>query len=260
MATKKTPSTALVPWEKQFAAAAKAAVEQESTIGGGGQSVKFGAGGTITVAGAQVPGNKLACVVLGACFAYGWYDAAYDPDDPQPPACYAFGEAEKQMAPHPECSQPQSEVCADCLKNQFGTAAVGRGKECGNNKRLALVTANDAQDLDALATVELAMARISPTNLKGWAGYVRAIAEEHGRPPWGVVTEIAGFPDQKNQYRLEFRMVETINDPATFKVLQKRVEKVQEFLQQPYGPPVERPAKGKKQVGKSAKFAAGKRR
>ena len=72
MATKKNPGSALIPWEKQFAADAKKAVEQESTIGGGGQSVKFGAGGTITVAGATLPGNILECVILGACYEYGW--------------------------------------------------------------------------------------------------------------------------------------------------------------------------------------------
>ena len=260
---KKATSTALVPWEKQFAADAKKAVEQESTIGGGGQSVKFGAGGTITVAGATLPGNTLECVILGACFEYGWYDTPYDPDDPQPPTCYAFGEAEKELAPHPDCQQAQSETCATCPKNEFGSAAVGRGKECGNKKRIALITANDAQDLDVLATVELATAKLSPTQLKAWAGYIRSLSElEKGpRPPWAVVTEIKGFPDQKNQYRLEFRLVETIDDPATLKALKLRVDKVQEFLQQPYGPPIAHEKKPAKRgvVGKSSKFVAKKR-
>jgi hypothetical protein len=125
-----------------------------------------------------------------------------------------------------------------------------------------LITANDAQDLDVLATVDLATAKLSPTQLKAWAGYVRSLGEldKGPRPPWSVVTEIKGFPDQKNQYRLEFRLVETIDDPDTLAVLKKRVDKVQEFLQQPYGPPIARDKKsGKKgNVGKNSKFAAGK--
>jgi hypothetical protein len=263
MATKKSPGSALIPWEKQFAADAKKAVEQESTSGGGGQSVKFGAGGTITVAGATLPGNRLECVILGACFENGWYDTPYNPDDPQPPTCYAFGEAEKEMAPHPDCQQAQSDTCAGCPKNEFGSALVGRGKLCGNKKRIALVTANDAQDLDVLATVELATAKLSPTQLKAWAGYVRSLAElDKPRSSWNVVTEITGFPDQKNQYRLEFRMVETIDDSATLQVLSKRKDKVQEFLQQPYGPPIVRDKKPVKRgaVGGGKKFAAKGRR
>jgi hypothetical protein len=257
MAVKKN---ALVKWDQEFAAHAKAAVEQEASIGGGGQSVKFGAGGTITVAGSQLPGNRLACVILGSCFENAWYDVPYDPDDPQPPTCWAFGEDPKEMAPHEECQQAQSEACAGCPKNEFGTASVGRGKECGNRKRLALITAKDAQDTELIGTVELALAKLPPTALKVWAGYVRALADEQGRPPWAVVTEIAGYPDSKSQYRLEFHLVEVIDNSDTLTALKARVGKVQEFLQRPYGPPVERDAKRKKSpVGKTKKFGAKKR-
>ena len=261
MAIQKKKSTAIVTWDKRFASFAKQAVEQVKGIGGVGQSVKFGAGGTITVAGGVVPGNRLNVIILVSCFENAWYGGApYDADDPQPPLCYAYGELAEGMAPHEECQAAQSADCASCEKNAFGSAAVGRGKACGNKKRLALLLSKDIDGADDVSSAELAMAKISPTNLKTLAGYVRALAEDTGRPPFGVVTEISGYPDTKNQYRLEFKMEELIEDEGILDALEARLEKAQEFLQQPYGPPIDRPAKSKKQVGKSAKFAAGKRR
>jgi hypothetical protein len=246
-----------VPWEQKFAGLAKEAVEQEKGIGGSGQSVKFGAGGTITVAGGIVPGNKLEVIVLASCFENAWYGGrAYDPDDPQPPECYGFNVLMDDLAPHEECQNPQSKTtCAECEKNEWGSADVGRGKACGNKKRLAIILAKDVESAEDVASAELATARVSPTQLKAWAGYVRSVAEESGRPPWSVITEISGLPDSKTQYRLEFKVVETIDDPKVLDALYARAPKAEEFLQQPYGPPIERAAKPAR-AGKSQKFAA----
>ena len=257
MAKATTKPTAIVPWEKKFAGLAKEAVEQEKGIGGGGQSVKFGAGGTITVAGGVVPGNRLEVIVLASCFENAWYGGRpYDSDDPQPPECYGFSVLMDDLAPHEECQNPQSKTtCAECEKNEWGSASVGRGKECGNKKRLAVILSNDIKSAEDVPGAELATARVSPTQLKAWAGYVRSVADEQGRPPWAVVTEIAGLPDSKTQYRLEFKLVETIDDPKVLDALFARVAKAEEFLQQPYGPPIERAAKPAR-AGKSQKFAA----
>ena len=257
MAKATTKPSAIVPWEKKFSALAKEAVEQEKGIGGSGQSVKFGAGGVITVAGGVVPGNKLEVIVVANCFENAWYGGRpYDADDPQPPECYAFNVLMDDLAPHEECQSPQSTTtCAECEKNEWGSAAVGRGKACGNRKRLAVILSKDVSGADDVVSAELATARISPTQLKAWAGYVRSVVDETGRPPWAVVTEITGLPDTDTQYRLEFRMVETIDDPKVLDALFARVAKAEEFLQQPYGPPVERATKPAR-AGKSQKFAA----
>jgi hypothetical protein len=106
-----------------------------------------------------------------------------------------------------------------------------------------------------VASAELAVAKISPTNLKTLAGYVRALAEDTGRPPFGVVTEISGYPDQKNQHRLEFKMEELIEDESILDALEARLPKAQEFLQQPYGPPIDRLKKAAPRSGGNKKFA-----
>ena len=81
-------------------------------------------------------------------------------------------------------------------------------------------------------------------------------AEDTGRPPFGVVTEISGYPDSKNQYRLEFKMEELIEDESILDALEARLPKAQEFLQQPYGPPVDRPKKAAPRSSSNKKFAA----
>ena len=259
---KKTPGTAIVPWSEKFAAYAKDAIDSVKGIAGGGVGVKFGRG-KITVAGLEVPGGKLNCVILGQCAMNAWYEAAYDPDDPEAPDCYAYALTgdDAEMAPHPDCANPQAKLCSECEKNVFGTATVGRGKACGNNVRIALITEGDAEDAESIGTAEVAAAKISPTNLKRYAGYVKAVAEEDGRPPWAVATEISSHDDPKTQIRVEFRKVDVIDDDDILDALEKKAnpDKVQAILQVPFAVKTEKPAK-KPAAGKSQKFAGGKRR
>ena len=252
VAAKKT--TAIVPWDKKFAQYATAAQEQVKSVGADGVGVKFGRG-SIEVGGLAVPEGRLECVVIGSCALNAWYEADYDPNDAQPPDCYAFAVLtdDETMAPHEACTNKQAELCSECDKNQFGTAKTGRGKACGNNIRLGLITAKDAEDADSAKIAELAIAKISPTNRKNWAGYVKALKEEYNRPPWGVVTEISSHDDKKNQIRVEFKFVDLISDEDVIDVLEKRYLKIQDKLQQPYGPKIDRP---KPAPRGSQKFAA----
>jgi hypothetical protein len=255
MATKKN---AIVPWTEKFAPYAKAAAEQVKSVGGG-VGVKFGRG-SITIGGLTVPGGALECVVIGYCALNAWYKSDYDPNDAQPPDCYAFAEVigDEEMAPHENAPDKQCETCAACELNVFGSAKTGRGKACGNNARLGLVTAKDVEDADGIASAELATAKVSPTNVKNWAGYVKMLADEYGRPPWAVVTEVSSHDDPKTQIKLEFKLVSLIEDDDILTALEKRAGKIQDVLQVPYPAPTEKPVKKvvKKVVaGKSAKFA-----
>jgi hypothetical protein len=250
----KTTSTAIVAWDEKFAKYAKQGTKQVANIGGG-VGIQFGRG-TISVGGTTVPGGTLECVVLGYCALNAWYEGDYDPNDKQPPDCYAFAEDadDPDMAPHPQASNKQADKCSECEKNVFGSAKTGRGKACGNKIRLGCITGNDAEDAAGIAAAELATGNISPTNLKHWAGYVKALEEEHGRPSWAVVTAISSHNDEKTQIRLEFRMVSLIEDDEVLNALEKRYLKIQENLQQPFAAPTERPAP-KKAVKSNSKFA-----
>lgn len=260
MATKKAAakkSTALVPWNEKFAKYAKETKEQTKNIGTGGVGVKFGRG-TITVGDTPTKNGKLECVIVGSCALNAWYGTAYDPNDRQPPDCYAFAviSDDPEMAPHPAATNKQATLCKDCEKNQFGTATVGRGKACGNNIRLGLLTAKDAEDASGISTAELATAKVSPTNLTHYKKYTDLLEEEYGRPPWAVVTEISSYDDPKTQIRLEFRMVELIEDDDVLQALEKRFLKIQDVLQKPFAAPSERKPAAK--AGGNKKFAAKK--
>lgn len=251
-------STAIVPWKEKFAGYAKEATEQVKNIGGG-TSIKFGPG-TIEVGGTGVPGGKLECVVIGSCAFNAWNEAKYNASNPQPPDCYAFAivTGDKEMKPHEEAHNIQADTCGECDKNVFGSAENGRGKACGNNVRLGLITGSDADEADGIATAELGKAKVSPTNVKHWAGYVKMLSEDYGRPPWAVVTQIQSFPDPKTQIRLEFTMVSEIDDDDILTALEKRADKIQGELQTPFPPPTEQVVVASKKVAANKRFA-GKR-
>jgi hypothetical protein len=257
-AASKAKTTAIVPWTEKFAKYAKQSTEQLKGIGAGGVGVKFGRG-SISVGGLPIPSGRLECIVLGSCALNKWYDGDYDPNDAQPPDCYAFAIVtdDEDMAPHADATSPQSEKCADCDKNVYGSARTGRGKACANTLRLGLIVAKDADDAAGISTAEMATAGVSPTNLKNYAGYVKALEEEHGRPPWAVVTEISSHDDPKTQIRVEFKMVSLIQDDEVLEALEKRFLKIQDALQQPYGPKIDRPkpAPRGRAVASNAKFA-----
>lgn len=264
MATKTTAKTApkkgtsIVKWDEKFSSYAKKDTEQAAAIGAGGKSIKFGPG-SITVDGGTMPGGKMEAIIVGWCYFNGYYDGPYDPDNLAPPVCYAFNTDAKNMVPHAEVTNRQSPECTGCPQNEFGSALTRRGKACGNNIRLALIPSKDADSGAAVNTAELYTAKISPTGLKGWKGYVDAVADSHNRPAWSVITEIICKPHHKNQLKLEFNLVDPIEDDDILTALEKRVGKVQEVLQQPFSPAIERAAPVRK-AKPNAKFAGkGKR-
>lgn len=260
MASKKVAvkkSTALVPWDEKFAKYAKETKDQTKNIGTGGVGVKFGRG-SISVGDTPVKGGVLECVIIGSSALNKFYEADYDPNDKQPPDCYAFSviSDDPEMKPHPSASKKQSEDCASCEQNQFGTAKVGRGKACSNTIRLGILTAKDAEDAAGISTAELATAGVSPTNLTHYKKYTDSLEEEYHRPPWAVVTAITSHDDPKTQIRLEFKMVELIEDDDVLQALEKRFLKIQDVLQKPFAAPSEKKVAPK--AGGSKKFAAKK--
>ena len=236
------PKASLVKWDEKFAAYARKAQESVKNIGGGGRSVSFRAG-VIEVAGATVPGNKLECIIIGAVAFNGWYKDAYDSSNPQPPDCYAFGVLgkEENMAPHEKAEEPQNADCASCEKNQYGSAETRRGKACGNNIRMGLLLAKDCEDGTSTKAAEMATAKVSPTNLKAYRGYVDSVADEHGRPPWAVITQIQSLADSKTQIRLEFSMLDLITDAEIIEALEARANSSVEPLIVPFPPRAEKP-------------------
>jgi len=113
-----------------------------------------------------------------------YYTQAFDPQNPVPPMCFAIDSVIHNMAPHEEAKEPQSETCASCAHNKWGSAPQGKGKACRNTVRIAIVPPESDENSEPM------LLNISPTGLKGWAAYVNDLTSREMHPLM-VVTEIA---------------------------------------------------------------------
>jgi hypothetical protein len=237
---------------ERMAALAKDATKQEESVSSGA-FISF-KGGRLSYQGNPIKGDELDVVVLDSVLENCYYGGEYDPDNPQPPVCYAFGRTEEEMAPHANSSAPQSEKCAGCPMNEFGSAEKGKGKACKNVRRLGLIPGDNLSP-EGVKTAEIAYAKLPVTSVKGWAAYVRALSTLDKVPPLGAVTTIGVVPDDKSQFRVTFNKSAIIPEKVLGAVF-ARHDSLKDEIMFPYPSPTaeEPPAKTKKPAGKRAKF------
>lgn len=235
-AVKKAPTKSagkgMTVWEAKMAELAQKATKVEEHVGSGGNFIGT-RGGVLMYNGAEVPGNEMDVVVIDHIIENAYYGDRYDADNPGPPSCFALGRDDKDMAPHENSSEKQSDACAGCPMNEFGSAETGRGKACKNIRRLALITADQ---LDNVADAEVAYIKVPVTSVKGWAGYVRQLATTLNRPPLGVITRISLHRDDKTQFKMKFELIEQIEDAEAFEALIAKSEAVAPEIEFPYQP------------------------
>lgn len=240
---KKATGTAVAKWDEELASLAQRAKGLEDSVSGGNFiSTK---GGRLQYQGAEIPGNTMNVIIVEHILENHMYEGRFDPDTPQSPICFAFGEDEDEMSPHEKAESPQHETCKGCPFNEFGTADTGKGKACKNIRRLALIPEDGMEDIEA---AELAMIKVPVTSVKGWAGYVRQLADSMGRPPLGVITELSLVPDPKSQFKMQFKCVEKIEDGDVIQALIAKREQANTDLRIPYAPAPEEevpPARGR---------------
>jgi hypothetical protein len=251
MATKKptaapSKSTAVATWDEELAkAAAASAAMEESAAGGQFFSIK---GGQLTWNDAPIPNSTIGAVILDSVLENVYYEGDYDPDTPQAPTCFAFGRDDKTMTPHKvvvEAGQAMygaAKQCDGCEMNEFGTADRGKGKACRNVRRVALLAAGSFDkdgrfqlfdNTEAFETAAFGFMKIPVTSVKGYASYVKTIAETLKRPPWAVVTKITVKPDAKTQVRVTFEPMMNAPDEL-LAALKKRHEEAAAVIEFPY--------------------------
>src|SRR5215475_972408 len=92
-------------------------------------------------------GQELDVIVLCVAYENAYYLQRFNPDNRQPPACFAIGIDSKKLIPSdasPKKQGGEDGSCASCWANQF-SSGDGRGKACGNRIRLALLDVRDAK-------------------------------------------------------------------------------------------------------------------
>lgn len=247
--TKKTPrkksaGKALVSMadiEKQLAIEAEDISNVEPSYGGTNIST---AGKRFVVNDTQLP-DPLRVIIVAHAFTNTWYDAAWDPNDPSPPACFALADVPMDMAPNEKSPNVQAPACDECELNEFGSAPTGKGKACQNGRRLIVMMADDNADNPQLATLH-----VSSTGIKAYGQYVRGLAKIHKRPPHGVVTEFT-FNEGFDFPSLVATLVSPINDTKLMtQVLGKREEALELAVQAYDVSNYEPPKRGKKKVVK----------
>lgn len=133
--------------------------------------------------------GPIHAVVVDFISANYYFEGAFDPNEIEPPLCIALSPDPSTMAPDPKSPERQSDTCAGCQQNQFGSAARGRGKACQNTRLLYLLSTDANADTAGL------ILKVSPTALRGFDAYVSSIARTFQCPPIGVITEIGLNPD-----------------------------------------------------------------
>lgn len=229
MTKKEETGTEIRDWKKDAQAAAEKVAKTERT-GDNFISLK---GGVMTYMDEPISDNKIECVVLAASFARTCFMRPYDPDDNDPPECFANAMDQADLIPHENVKEPFAAVCNEkaCEYAVFGSALQGKGPRCKTRRKLIIMPVSG---LDNPAEAELAMIACPPTSGKNWSNYASKIAGGIGLPPWGVRTMISCRPDPKRMFVVEFELIGPITDDAAMSGIHARINEAETALLAPY--------------------------
>lgn len=231
--------TAVANWDEDLAKFARQQSEAEAAAAGG-NFISF-KGGRISIGGQTVPGDAIAVVVVGFAFENAYYTEKYNPDDPRSPDCYAIGEDEKELEPHEQADDPQSDTCDNCLMNEWGSADTGRGKACKNTRRLAVISAGRMDggqflpydEADLYTRQPIYVAKLPVTSVKGWATTVSQVTGTLKRPMWAVYCQIRVEPDSKTQFKVSITPLGNVPNHL-LGAIKTKIDEATKILMSPY--------------------------
>lgn len=231
----------LANWKSALAEAAEKTAKDERPS----SSVISLKGGVMTYQDEAVPGNELDVVVVASAFKRTCFDRPYDPDDQDPPECFAIAIDRVDLTPHDNVPEPKSTACGEkvCEAAVFGTALQGKGPLCKTRRVLAIMPADGVGDP---AEAELATITLPPTSVANFGNYSAKIANNHGLPVWGVKTKIIVKPHPKKQFEVSFDLVEPVADETALAGLHGRIAEAESLVLQPYTYEEETASKPKK--------------
>jgi len=243
-ATKK-PGTSMAAWDEQLAKYAEQAAATEANTGSGMKSFALKSG-VLSFDGEALPNSEMAVIILDHILANEYFDTDYDPDTPQPRACFALGRDAIAMAPHESvvaAGQAQHATCQGCLMNEFGSAVKGRGKACGNRRRLIVIPAGTfdkrsgefkmIEDESHYEQAQGAFLNLPVMSAQGYARYVKQLKGSLNRPPFAVVTRVKVVPDAKSQFLVTFEAIEELPAELIGTII-KRHEEAEELIMVPF--------------------------
>jgi hypothetical protein len=185
-------------------------------------------GGAPSLGGVNLP-NPLPLVILAYDAERAYYSKPYQPDVMGIPDCYSYD----SLAPHEKSKVPQSDKCATCRFNEFGSAQNGKGKACKEGAKFAAIHADALDAPEKIAAAQIVQGRLSVLNAKGFRNYV-GYFEDAGQPIWGSVSQLSVSPDSKSQYAVAFSNIVADLDDYDLDAIAVRVDEAEKMLAQPY--------------------------
>ena len=183
---------------------------------------------TLKVDGQTVPNNTADVRVLAAIGERSWYPEAFDADVAQVPACYALDSDEY----HPDSTDPQSETCAECKWNKWGTAVNSRGepakgKACREGARVIVVPANVP-----LKSAPMYTAKIPVTSLNTITAFTSR-CQQAQKLSGEFITTLSVTEDKKSFFKVHLTMKEITND-MDMELLLNRQDAAYQLAMTPY--------------------------
>lgn len=272
MAKASTPKTSttgqLNTWEAELAKSAVIAAKAEAKSA---DRPFISMNGMMSLDGARFPNDTAAVIVLDNLLTNLYYPGTYDPSNPVPPDCYAYGRSDEdgnivgvdtwdgrtEMAPHKDCASKAHTDCASCPLNAFKSAANGKGKACQNTRRIGMIPAGAFVDgkfqpftkAEQVTEAPMAYLKLAVMSGKGFAAYVKQTATGLQKPLWGVFSRLTRVVSGA-QYVAQFEPLGIIPNNL-MEAVYKRMLEVKEDITFPFQPKSAEPAgAAKKPAGK----------
>ena len=163
----------------------------------------------------EAPSRDLRVAVVGVSpvITKQWYKSAHVPGSKGAiPECFSTD----GVTPDAASPLPQAATCAVCPHNVFGSrpnkdGTKGKGKACGDNRKIAVVPAGDPEN--ALFGGPMLL-RLPPTSMPNFATYCGQL-EAHGYDITQVITTMR-FDEEAQYSEIVFAASDLIRDPAMF--------------------------------------------
>ena len=123
-----------------------------------------------------------------------YWPKSFDEDSGVPPACFSLD----SIKPSPYAEHLESDFCAGCPKNAFGTALKGRGKACKSIKRIHVIL-----EPGQLLPYRLIL---PPSNLKAFDTYISNLVSRGY--PWRMVETLFSLIAVKNKDGITYAEVD----------------------------------------------------
>lgn len=128
-----------------------------------------------------------------------WYKDGYQPDSSDPPDC----SSSDGVRPDPWVATPQSDLCAKCEKNAWGSAksmSGGKAKACRDSKRLIIAVGKELAADPKECT--LYILNVTVVSLKSLSQYGKLLVAN--RVPMAAAITTISFDEDADHPKLEF--------------------------------------------------------